>query len=140
MAYYSAKTAEFEHINQSGNAIDTKTGIIVAANLTVLALILSGDFLLTSTSQIILALLLINIEIGIWSMFVRNYDGPLSDASFKEDIQKGSEIDTMHQLIEDIDSYSENDLRIVKEKKVLFRWQITIMLVVLVTIIWQAVL
>jgi len=139
-AYHTAKLAEFDFVSQAGTSIDTKAGVLLAANFAVLAIMLPSNISLDLLSKLNLCFLLVNIEIGIWSLCVRNHDGPLANVPFKSDIRKGYEIKTMRQLIEDTDSYITDNLAKLSDKRLLFWVQVAIMCIVLVIMILKAIL
>ncbi len=130
-AYHAARLAEFEYVHNSGVSIDTKSSVMIAGNFALIALIYAQESL-SCLINIALALGLINILIGVLAISVKNHKGPVANVSFKDDTKRGDEARVMLQLIEDTEHFTNENLKIVRNKK--RAWIIQVILLAIVTV------
>lgn len=131
-SYHAAKLAEFEFIHNSGVSIDTKSSVSIAGNFALIALIYTQEASST-LMQVALIMAIGNIIIGMLAIFVKNHKGPMANVCFKEDIRHGDEAKVLLQLIEDTEHYTNENLRIVKRKRL--AWNIQGVLLIILPLV-----
>lgn len=138
-AYHTARLSEFDYVHSSGVGIDTKSSVIIASNFVLFALLYTKDNL-SCLANIALGASIASMLLGLWAIVVKNHAGPVADVRFEDDLRKGGEIKTMLQLIEDTVDAMKANLKSVKVKAQVWRWQAVLLLIAVTTICIDKVL